>query len=167
MGVYAKRDYQIIGEPRAFSDAENLARTNPYQFQWWALSLIRARPANPSKVDPKIGKTGADKGIDGWLTFKEGEKKELEKIVVQVKGGASVGAKDVRDLSGTIGATKSAMGILISLFEPTQPMKEAAYDAGYYESPTWGQNFPRVQIVTIQELLDGKEPKLPKTFAMM
>jgi len=41
-------------------DAENLARENPYQFQWWALGLVGARPAE--------GKKGADKGVDGGYT---------------------------------------------------------------------------------------------------
>jgi len=100
--------------------------------------------------------------VDGWLTFRESANLNLEKIVVQVKGG-HVGAKDVRDLSGTIQATKSAMGVLITLAQPTQPMKEAAMEAEYYESPTWKEKYPKIQIVTVEELLSGKKPLLPQT----
>ena len=68
--VLANKDYKIIGEPVDFESARELAETNPYQFQWWALSLIDARPAGQTN-ESQQGKKGADKGIDGWLTFRE------------------------------------------------------------------------------------------------
>lgn len=80
-----------------------------------------------------------------------------------MKGGHNVGAGEVRDLIGTVQNTKSAMGILIVLDEPTQPMKIAAMEAGYYESPTWGNQYPKIQILTILELLKGSKPTLPRT----
>jgi len=153
--VYANKDYKVIGEPVDFSSAEKLASTNAYQFQWWALSLIDAKPTNPDK------KKGADKGVDGWLTFREGGRLNLGRIVVQVKGGVHVGAKDIRDLIGTVQNTKSAMGIFLTLSEPTKAMKKAAMEAEYYESPTWGHKYPKIQILTIKELLEGKKPIIP------
>lgn len=108
------------------------------------------------------GKRGADKGVDGWLTFKEGDNLNLKRIVVSVKGG-HVGAQVVRDLIGTVENTKSAMGILITLYDPTEPMKQAAFEADYYESPIWGQKYPKIQILTIAELLKGSKPTLPHT----
>jgi site-specific DNA-methyltransferase (adenine-specific) len=160
--VVANKDYKIIGEPADFESARELAETNPYQFQWWALSLIDARPAGQSNGDQQ-GKKGADKGIDGWLTFRETDNLNLKRIVVQVKGGAHIGAQIVRDLIGTVQSTKSAMGILITLYEPTEQMKQAAMEAEYYESPTWGHKYPRIQILTIPELLKGSKPILPHT----
>jgi site-specific DNA-methyltransferase (adenine-specific) len=58
-----------------------------------------------------------------------------------------VDAGDVRDLVGTVGNAKAAMGILIMLEEPTEPMKREARDAEYYESPTWGRKYPKIQII--------------------
>ena len=107
------------------------------------------------------GRKGADKGIDGWITFREGNSIDLKRIVVQVKGGHNVGAGEVRDLIGTVQNTQSAMGILITLDEPTQPMKIAAMESGYYESPTWGHQYPKIQIAAIPELLEGKKPNVP------
>jgi len=46
-----------------------------------------------------------------------------KKIIARAKGGERVGSKDVRDLIGTVQTTKSAMGILITLREPTKQMK--------------------------------------------
>jgi len=159
--VLANKHYEIIGEPADLASATELANTNPYQFQWWALSLIDARPTGQSSLNPQ-GKKGADKGIDGWLTFRESVNLNLGKIVVQVKGG-HVGAKDVRDLLGTVQATKSAMGILITLDVPTKQMKEAVMEAEYYESPTWNEKYPKIQIITVEELLSGKKLILPQT----
>lgn len=160
--ILANKDYKIIGEPADFESARELAGTNPYQFQWWALSLIDARPAGQSS-DNLQGKKGADKGIDGWLTFRESDNINLQRIVVQVKGGVHISAQHVRDLVGTVQATKSAMGILITLYEPTEQMKQASMEAEYYESKTWGQKYPKIQIITISELLKGVKPILPHT----
>jgi site-specific DNA-methyltransferase (adenine-specific) len=158
--VYAGKDYKIVGEPVDLASATKLAEDDKYQFQYWAVSLIDAFPVGQSSKSP-YGKKGADKGIDGWLTFKEGTSIDLKRIVVQAKGGHNVGAGEVRDLVGTVQNTKSAMGILITLDEPTQPMKIAAMEAGYYESPIWGHEYPKIQISTISDLLEGKKPKTP------
>jgi len=156
MKVIAKRDYTVIGEPVDFASAKQLAETNPFQFQWWALSLIEnAKPTSPKK------KKGADKGVDGWLTFREGERLTLKRIVIQVKGGVHIGAKDIRDLIGTVENTKSTMGIFVTLHEPTKPMIQAAFEANHYTSPTWGHKYPKIQILTIKELLEGKKPEIP------
>ncbi len=160
--VLANKEYKIIGEPADLASATELATSNPYQFQWWALSLIDARPTGQSSEDLQ-GKRGADKGIDGWLTFRESDNLNLQRIVVQVKGGMHVGAQHVRDLLGTVNTTKSAMGILITLYEPTEQMKQAAMEAEYYKSPTWGHKYPKIQIITIPELISGKKPIIPHT----
>jgi len=159
--VYAEKDYNVIGEPVDLTGAKKLAEENKYQFQYWAVSLIDAFPVGQSDKSP-YGKKGADKGVDGWLTFREGTNIDLKRIVVQVKGGHNVGSGEVRDLVGTVQNTKSAMGILITLDEPTQPMKIAAMEAGYYESPIWGHEYPKIQISAIPELLEGKKPKIPR-----
>jgi adenine specific DNA methylase Mod len=166
VNVVFGKDYTIIGEPADFESAIALAKADKFQFEWWALSLIEARPAKtPDKNKEWQGQKGADKGIDGWLTFKERDNENLKRIVIQVKGGEHIGAKDVRDLLGTVQNTKSAMGILITLNEPTQPMIEAALEAEYYKSPTWGHEYPKIQIVTIPELLSGKKPNIPHTYS--
>lgn len=157
INVHANRNYKTIGEPVDFASAEKLASTNPYQFQWWALSLIDAKPTNPDR------RKGADKGVDGWLTFRESANLKLKRIVVQVKGGKHIGPQYVRDLLGTVETSKSAMGILITLVEPTEQMRKTAMESEYYESPTWGHKYPKIQIITIKELLDGKKPILPHT----
>ena len=83
-----KVNYEVIGEPTALSDAKALAEQDPYQFQWWALSLINARPYQDKKK-------GSDTGIDGLIYFQD-EKDKVKKAIVQVKSG-HVSVKDIRD----------------------------------------------------------------------
>ena len=53
--------FEVIGEPTSLPDAAALAEEDPYQFQWWALGLVKARPVDEKK--------GADRGIDGRRYF--------------------------------------------------------------------------------------------------
>lgn len=166
INVLSGKNFDVMGEPADFESAVALAKADKFQFEWWALSLIEARPAKtPDKNKDWQGQKGSDKGADGWLTFKEADNENLKRIVVQVKGGENIGAKDIRDLIGTVNNEKVAMGILITLYEPTQPMKQAAFEANHYQSPTWGHKYQKIQILTISELLDGKKPNIPHTYA--
>ena len=91
--------YEIIGEPKDGASAGALAAQDRYQFQWWALSLIRARPYQEKK-------RGADEGVDGVIYYQDVDpdntKKALtRKIVVQVKSG-KVSVKDIRELKSVV-----------------------------------------------------------------
>jgi len=148
--------YTVIGEPVSLPDAASLAQENPYQFQWWALGLVGARPAQAQQ------KKGADRGIDGRLYFHdEGPNGDTKQIVFSVKAGQNVGPQMVRDLAGVLNAENAQIGVLISMQAPTQPMRAAAASAGFYHSPGWGQNYPRVQLLTVAELLAGKRIDYP------
>ena len=136
--------YEVIGEPVSLPDAAKLAADDPYQFQWWALGLVGARPVEQKK--------GADKGIDGRIYFHEGPG-QTKQIVLSVKAG-KLHAPYVRDLRGVLDREKADIGILISLDEPTGPMRKEAASAGFYKSP-WGKH-PRIQLVTVEDLLTGK-----------
>jgi DNA modification methylase len=140
--------YDVVGEPVSVPDAEALARQDPYQFQWWALGLVGARPAEQKK--------GADRGIDGRLYFHDEAKGgKTKQIVLQVKAG-HVTVAHVRDLRGVVEREEADIGVLITLEEPTPAMRTEASSAGFYESPGWGKRYPRVQILTIAEMLSGK-----------
>jgi DNA modification methylase len=145
---------EAIGEPVSLPDAEALAELNPYQFQWWALGLVGARPV--------VEKKGADKGIDGRLYFHDetGPKARTKQIIFSVKSG-NTGVKDVRDLRGVVARENADIGVLITLQRPTQPMRAEAASAGFYRSPGWRKDYPRLQVVTIEELLDGRAVNYP------
>lgn len=146
-------EYEVIGEPLDLKGAEELAKQDPYQFQWWALGLVGARPAESEK------KKGADKGIDGYIYFHdEPQKGRTKAIVLQVKSG-HVGTSQIRDLKAVVEREKAQIGVFITLNDPTKGMKEEALKAGFYKSP-WRQH-PKIQILTIKELLAGKNIDYP------
>jgi len=143
-------EFEEHGQPTDFESAKRLAELDKWQFQQWALSLIDARPRTEGE-----GK-GADRGVDGMLYFYESKEKR-EKILVQVKGGG-VNRADVATLLGDVNNQKFAGGILITLEKPSKPMRNEAADAGRYQSKLWhDKDFPKIQILTIEGLLSGKE----------
>ena len=149
-GEAIEDDYDVIGEPVSEPDAATLAASDPYQFQWWALGLIGARPAE--------GKKGADQGIDGRIYFHEGDTGKTKQIVISVKAG-KLHAPYVRDLRGVLEREHAEMGVLLSLESPTAKMRTEAASAGFYTS-AWGKH-PRLQIVTVGELLAGAKLDTP------
>jgi site-specific DNA-methyltransferase (adenine-specific) len=159
------KDYQVIGEPQDLASARQLARDNRYQFQWWALSLVQARPlGTPSPVVTGEGrgggKKGADRGIDGVITFIDDPREKPKRALVQVKSG-HIKSGDVRDLRGVIEREDAAIGIFITLEPATREMEKEAVAAGFYHSALVQRDFPKLQILAIEELLNDAEPKLP------
>ena len=155
----AGTDYQVIGEPVSVASAIQLAQDDPYQFQFWALSLIEARPLGATSGSRK-GKKGADRGIDGIINFIDEAKGKSKRVIVQVKGGR-VGAAQIRDLVGTVGREDAAIGVFISMNKPTSAMKKEAASAGFYHSPGWNRDYPKIQMYTIEELLNGASVDMP------
>lgn len=146
--------FEVKGEPTTLEDAIALAEQDKYQFQFWALGLVGARP-NASNE-----KKGADRGIDGKRFFADESTGKPKTVVISVKGGNKVPANAVRDLRGTIERENAEIGVLISLAEPTRNMKDDAASAGYYESPMGGR-YPRIQLLTTQQLLEGAVIQMP------
>jgi len=143
--------YDVIGEPTDLAGAARLAQEDKYQFQWWALGLVGARPTEQKK--------GADRGIDGRLYFHDDESGKSRQILFSVKAGG-VSVPQVRDLRGVIERDKAEIGIFLCFEQPTKPMLKEAADAGFYKSSD-GTGYPRIQILTIQQILNGQQPQYP------
>ncbi|MBM3553669.1 MAG: site-specific DNA-methyltransferase, partial [Alphaproteobacteria bacterium] len=144
--------FEVHGTPKDLDGARALADQDKYQFQWWAVSLVNAVPYGGKKK-------GADSGIDGFIYFKP-EAKTTEKAIVSVKGGNNVNVAMVRDLAHVVEREKAKIGVFITLAEPTTPMNAEAIKAGFYESPHHGK-FPKIQILTVEQLFVGKRPQIP------
>jgi site-specific DNA-methyltransferase (adenine-specific) len=151
-GPEIRATYDVIGEPTDLAGAAQLAAENKFQFQAWALGLCDARVAESSKK-------GADRGIDGRLYFHDDESGKSKQIIFSVKGGG-VSVPQVRDLRGVIERERAELGVFISFDEPTKPMLREATEAGLYKSAD-GTSYPRLQILTIQQLLSGSQPEYP------
>jgi adenine specific DNA methylase Mod len=143
-------EFEVNGTPRDVDGAGDLAKRDKYQFQWWACSLVNAQPYQGKKK-------GADGGIDGIIYFQD-EKDAVKKIVVSVKGGDNLNVSMIRDLGHVIEREKAAIGLFITLGPPTKPMLKEATALGFYASPAFqNQQYPKLQILTIQGLLNGTE----------
>ena len=160
--MFPGTSYKVIGEPKDMGAARQLATEDRYQFQWWSLSLIRARPLG-GQEGSREGKKGSDKGIDGVIAFVDDSTGRAKRVLVQVKSG-HVKSGDIRDLKGTLQRENAAIGVFITLEPPSRDMTAEAVSTGFYYSPGWNQNYPRIQILTIEELLHNAEVKMPPQF---
>jgi site-specific DNA-methyltransferase (adenine-specific) len=147
--------FEVHGTPKTLQDARDLAARDKYQFQWWAASAVGGRPYAGKKK-------GADGGIDGILFFKSGAK-TTESAIISVKGGENVGVAAVRDLHSVIEREKAAIGVLVTAVNPTRQMESEAAATGFFECDVEGQHgkVPRIQIITLAELFQGKRPRIP------
>jgi DNA modification methylase len=144
---------EVHGIPRDLPGARALFEHSPFDFERWAVSLVHGQP-NLKQV--------GDKGVDGVIRFPlDGTGKSIGRALVSVKGGKHVGPAPVRELAGTIETMRAEMGVLITLSEPTRGMVEEARRAGSYSWPWNGQTYPKSQVVTIEELLAGVQPRMP------
>ena len=148
--------YEVVGEPEDLQSARALAAEDRYQFQWWALSLISAKPLGDSVSSKKVkeGKKGSDRGIDGVIVFLDDAKREPKRILVSVKSG-QVNSGMVRDLRGVVEREKAAIGVFLTLEPPTKDMRTEAASAEFYRSEGFSRSYPRIQILTIAELFAG------------
>lgn len=154
--------FRVVGEPQDVAAARQLARENRYQFQWWALSLVRAKPLG-GETGSKEGKKGKDRGIDGVINFIHDSSGKAKRVIVQVKSG-KVKSGDIRDLIGTLQREQAQIAVFITLEAASKEMLAEAATAGWYESAGWGQKFPRCQILTIEQLLEGGKVQMPPAF---
>ena len=153
------RPYDLVGVPRDVESARALAAESEhagrYQFEWWALGLVEARPSQDRKK-------GADGGVDGYINFFDDNSGRPKRVIVQVKSG-QVNRGQIAALRGDMEREKAQIGLFITLQPPTGPMVQDALAAGFYEPEHFpDQRFPRVQILTIEELLAGQGAQYPR-----
>ena len=148
------KPYEIIGQPQDLESARALALESEhdgrYQFEWWALGLVDARPAQDNKK-------GADSGIDGYINFFDDNSGKAKRIAVQVKSGR-VNRGQIATLNSDRQREKAEIGLFITLEKPTRPMEAEAASAGFYTPEHYPDSrYARVQILTVEELLTGAQ----------
>jgi DNA modification methylase len=149
-GEDVRKSYKIIGEPTDLEGARELAAfPDKYQFQSWALGLVGARPMELKK--------GADRGIDGRLYFHDEPGGKTKQILLEVKSG-KVDVTQIRSLRGAVERENAEIGVFICFENPTKPMLREAAEAGFYTAPD-NSKYPKMQILTIQQILSGKQPE--------
>ena len=152
-------EYDVVGVPQDLASARALAEESAhhgrYQFEYWALGLVDARPGNNRR-------RGADAGVDGYIKFFDDESGKAKTVLVQVKSG-HVQRNIIATLKGDMEREKAEMGLLVTLEPPTGPMEQEAAAAGLYVPEHFpDRQYPRVQIATIEDLLNGNGPDVPR-----
>ena len=145
--------YEVHGIPRDMGGAHALFGRSPFDFERWAVSRINAQPNEKQR---------GDKGVDGVVRFYL-DKNTVGRVLVSVKGGQMVGPQFVRDLIGTIETQKAQMGVLITIAGPTRGVLDAVNHGGTYTWPINNKTYPRVQVITVRELLRGDRPDMPQS----
>ena len=153
------KPYEVLGQPQDVASALALAtdseNSGRYQFEWWALGLVDARPAQDRKK-------GADSGVDGYINFFDDNSGKARRIVVQVKSG-HVTRNQIATLKGDMEREKAEIGLFVTLQPHTRQMEAEATSAGFYTPEHYpDRHYPRVQILTIEELLAGKRAEYPR-----
>jgi site-specific DNA-methyltransferase (adenine-specific) len=161
-GLESGKDYALEGTPTDLESARYLfeqPEDGPYQFQFWAVGLIGAQPFGAGASGTR-GKKGGDGGIDGLLYFRTSDGAKLEKVVVSVKGGKSLTPGMIRELESVVRREKAAMGVFLTLEEPTAGMRQEAAKHGLYH---YGEeSYPVIQVLTVADLLEGRRPAIPR-----
>jgi site-specific DNA-methyltransferase (adenine-specific) len=152
-------DYEVIGDPKDLSGAKALSEQDRHQFELWIVGKLGGRPSKETKK-------GADSGIDGRIKFFDDVSGKPKTILIQVKSG-HVGVSQIRDLVGVLKREKAAIGVFVTLAPPTRPMILGALAEGYYAPleiggyPAESRKVPRVQIITVRDILDGASIRFP------
>lgn len=145
--------FSVEGAPRDLASAQDLARRSKFQFECWAVSMIDGIPSGD-------GRRGPDGGIDGIIYFKP-DGRRVERALVSVKGGDNVGVQMIRDLHSAIERERAPIGIFLTKVPPTGAMQREAAAVGRFHAAATGRSYPRLQIVTLAELFEGRRPELP------
>jgi DNA modification methylase len=150
--------FEFDGDPKTVGDARALAIESPFKFQCWAVGKLYGFPFEAKK--------GADKGIDGRISFHdEPVGGDTKHIIISVKSGKPH-IQHLRELIGVVQRDKAHIGVLVTLDPPTKQMVSEAADSGYYEAVWWRSRHQRIQILTAQDLIDERGidyPNPPQT----
>jgi site-specific DNA-methyltransferase (adenine-specific) len=160
--MFSGIEFEVVGEPKDIGAARRLARDDPYQFQWWALSLVCAKPVG-RKAGGITAKKSSARGAEGVINFVDDDTLKPKRVLVHV-GPSEVNNDDIRDLRDVVEREDAPIGVLLTLEEPTRDMLQEAMSAGHYRSRGWGKDYPRLQILAIEELLNGTGVKMPPPY---
>ncbi|MEO5360535.1 MAG: restriction endonuclease [Nitrospirota bacterium] len=155
-GEEVRKNYEIDGLPKDLASVKQLAQGVEFgrlKFQDWVIETMIGGIHNPKKT--------ADGGWDGYITFDYGGKKEI--ALIEVKSG-KVNIKNMREFIQVVSKQKADIGVFVCFAEQvTKPMLLAAKEEGYYHKDDWRDKFDKIQILTVEALLNGGRIRIPQT----
>lgn len=151
------KSVDVTGFPEDIASAKELARNTAngrFSFQDWIIEVMLGGIVNPKKV--------GDGGWDGYMTFNLHEQKKSLSLI-EVKSG-NVTVKNIREFIQVVDKQKADIGIFVCFEEQkTSVMEREAKLQGYFEKEKWGTRYEKIQIITVEDLLNGKYPQMPQS----
>ncbi len=154
LGLVEGEDFEIDGVPRNLEGAQDLWTRDKYHFQKWAVEQVDGFVTT---------RRTADGGVDGRLYFAIPNQPDLQSMVLEVKGGANVNIGVVRDLRGVLERDEAKMVGLIVMDDlgDRKARNFAREMAQAGDLKVLGRTYPRMQMLTVPEILDGKRFETP------
>ncbi len=154
--LVAGKDFDIEGVPRTLEGVKDLWGRDKYHFQKWAVEQVDGFVTT---------KRTADGGVDGRIYFDVPDEQELQSMAIEVKGGKNVNIRDLRALRGALDDDEALIAGLI-IMDPLGTTKErnfrkAMADAGDLTLRTHMNPYAKMQMLTVQDILDGKRFHTP------
>ncbi|TCD00642.1 site-specific DNA-methyltransferase [Erythrobacteraceae bacterium CFH 75059] len=154
LGLIEGKDFVIEGVPVTAEGALDLWNRDKHQFQKWAIEQVDGFVTN---------RKTADGGIDGRLYFSVPDKRDLQSMVIEVKGGKNVNVDVVRSLRGALERDQAEMAGLIVMDDlgdrKTKNFLREMGEAG--DMDVNGVLYHRMQLLTVPEILAGKRFNTP------
>lgn len=145
-------DYLVNGRPEEPDAARKLAKDHPYEFQWWANWRLGVQNYREHKKGP-------DKGIDGIIYF-HNPPHGVGQTIISVKAGQHIDPGMISALEGTIKREDAQLGVFVCAASPSLGMRRNAATMGIVRIGR--EQYPRIQIVTAEELINGPFPQIPR-----
>jgi DNA modification methylase len=149
---------EITGDPKDFESAVALANKQDdklrKEFEIWFISKFTKNRAIVNE------QKGGDSGIDGIAYIVHNHDMENKKVLFSVKSNQKLSPNVIRDLNGTIERENSACGFLLTLYEMPNLVKESK-KYGLYHNEFTGNDYPKISVIHVQEMLDGARMNLP------
>ena len=155
--MLSQADIEILGQPETIKDARQLAQQDPFEFEKWVCGKIGA-----NGMAERIGKRGADGGIDGIIEIIAIEKGKVKEktAIVQVKGG-NVTADSVRALETVVRRSGSALGIMVCFASRMRTVENQRGTAVWSDDL---KTYPVIQGFSVESLINGERPNLPPSY---
>ncbi len=151
----------LDGVPQDFESAVALANKQDdrvrKEFEKWA---VLTYSNNRAIINDK---KGGDGGIDGTafiVDYDDKQEQDFKQVIFSVKSNKTLSPTVIRDLYGTVEREKAVIGFLLTLYPMPNLVKEAG-KYGNYQNKIFGHTYPKIEVISVQEILDGKKMYLP------
>ena len=144
-GTSIASKYKLYGAPQDIQEAKTLYEQRPLDFGYWAVGLVEGDPLVDESND-----------FEGIRSFPMPEGEADGRVAIKVGSGRA----DLRTASSAVDDGKASLGVVVSL-HPNESLAQAAAEHGSWTWPINGREYPRLQVVSIEEVLTGTKLDLP------